>query len=258
MAANEKGIAKRSHRPQPANLAEIAQSQGLLGLLRAAAMAADAILPAAVAQEPRQLLMIPGRLVQAARNRSFLHQLAEEFEDLRQQGRIKDHVLTGEQGTICFQELLAGLDDPPVDKIKFDALKAIFLTACTEELTNRDDVRPPLLMRIARGLSSGEILLLGVVYKNREALWPQSHGDGSQSAANWLQDIAKLSGFHNVELVMTHEARLMQEKLLDGRLYPDGSGVRVGKENNRLTGLGMTLCQFMLSDLQSSNQNGTP
>ena len=95
------------------DLARIADTEGLLGMLKSAVKNVDAIATGALGTERLALFMVPGRLVQAARNRMFIQQLAHEFEDLRQKGKIKDDYIRTEQGMSCLQELLAALESPP-------------------------------------------------------------------------------------------------------------------------------------------------
>ena len=132
---------------------KVAQAEGMLGLLAAAIKNVDAILTGALGTEKLHLFMIPGRLVQAARNKSFIEQLAREVDELRAKGAIKPDYVQSEQAQACLQELLAALEDPPVDDVKFNLLKSLFLAACTETKTSRSDLLPQLLMNIARCLS---------------------------------------------------------------------------------------------------------
>lgn len=71
------------------DLIKIAEDEGVISLIAAAMNKADAILTGVAGTEKLELLMIPGRLVQAARNNSFLLQLAQEFQTLVNKGKIK-------------------------------------------------------------------------------------------------------------------------------------------------------------------------
>lgn len=119
-----------------------AAEEGVFSLLSEVAKDADAILTGAVGTEKLQLFMIPGRLIQAARNKRFLPQLVREINILKEKGKIKDDYMETEQATATLQELLAALENPPVDEIKFKTLKSILLKAATETLSSRDDSTP--------------------------------------------------------------------------------------------------------------------
>ncbi|MCL4704771.1 hypothetical protein KJ068_06400 [bacterium] len=224
------------------DLIKVAEDEGVVSLIAAALNKADAILTGVVGTEKLELLMIPGRLVQAARNNSFLLQLAQEFQTLVNKGKIKSDYGKTEQATSCFQELLAALEHPPVDETKFEALKTIFLKASTEELTSRDDPTPQLLMSIVKEMSSGEILLLAAVYKLGLGKLPTN---ATNSAQGWLQYISQNSVLSTTGMVEFFEAGLLEKKLLTDRRLPDRSGID-SRHHFRLTDLGIKLCSFFV------------
>jgi hypothetical protein len=226
-----------------ADLMKVAQSEGMLGLLAAAAKNADAIITGALGTEKLHLFMIPGRLVQGARNKSFIGQLAREFDELRAKGAIKPDYGRSEQAQACLQELLAALEDPPVDNVKFNLLKSLFLAACAEARTSRSDLSPQLLMNIARRLNSGEIVLMAATY--RVAQTPEGALERVGSAAGvWIQEMSRRSGLGTGSMVEVYEEGLMQKKILTPRRYGDRSGIDAGP-NFRLTDLGVELCKVL-------------
>ena len=230
------------------DLIKIAEDEGALSLISAALRKIDAILTGAFGTEKLELLMIPGRLVQAARNDRFLFQLAQEFKTLKEKGEIKNNYAKTEQATACLQELLSALEHPPVDETKFELLKSIFLKAATEKLTSRNDPTPQLLMSIAKELSSGEILLLAVVYKLGKDKIPT---DVAHNAYAWLRHISQNSVLSTTAMVEFFESRLIDKKLLTDRSFSDKSGIDT-RLHFRLTDLGVKLCHFFIEDTETS------
>jgi len=94
-------------------------------------------------------------------------------------------------------------------------------------------------MRLARQLTSGEILVLSAVYT-----LSNSPGESTGHAREWLNKVAKQSGLEHSDLVEIYEEALMEKFLLTGRLLSDRSGVRTG--HYRLTPLAVGLCEFLL------------
>ena len=218
------------------DLVAISEEQGALSMLTAAVHHYDAILTGALGTKKLELLMIPGRLLQATRNNSFLQQLAKDFEDLRKKGKIKEDYKTTEQATSCLQELLAALENPTIDQIKFDCLKAIFLKASSEDISSRNDSSPQLLMSMARELGSGEILLLAAAYKRREDACPRN-------VSTWLSEIASDSALATTGMVEFNEKKLIEKKLVSDRIGAEKDVVG-SSEHCRLTDFGLALCEF--------------
>jgi hypothetical protein len=227
------------------SLIEIAETVGPVAAFRAAAMNFDAALTRTVGADPRALAVIPGRLIQAVRNRSFLRQFATEHEALVHQGKIRPDYEKSEQGLSCLQELLAALESPPVGQRRFDVLKRIYLVAATETLTSRDDTTPQLLMGIAKELGPGEVLVLAAVHRKSQD--PEAVARVRANAHLWLREIARDAAINREALVEYHEIRIMQMKLISGRTLADQSGISPG-EHLRLTDLGVRFGEFLSAD----------
>ena len=199
-----------------------------------------------------------GHIFQRLRGREFLTQLLHEWNNYVIKGLIKDGYENTEQHKVCFQELLDFLDNDSPDQVRFTALKRIFLTAATEQVSSRESVLPSQLMRICRTLSSGEILVLESAYRVlKVGKWNDRTISG---ASGWLGAVANESGLKYSALVTTYESELIQKHLLTGRVYEDGSGVHL-LPSFRLTDLAVRLCDFIQnSDSQrenTSHANGT-
>lgn len=221
-----------------------ATEQGVFSFLTEVAKDSDAILTGVAGTDKLQLYMIPGRLWQAARNKSFLHQLVQEINILKEKGKIREDYLETEQANATLQELLAAFDNPPMDETKFKALKAIFLKAASETLTSRDDSTPQFLMEIAKELTSAEILLLSAIHKVGKNKVPTKIQENAQE---WLQYMIQNSQLKTTGLVELTETKLIEKKLISDREHSDRSGIKRGC-HFRLTDLGLALCKFFADD----------
>jgi hypothetical protein len=182
-----------------------------------------------------------GYAVQRHRSRERLQTLLEEWEVYRAKGLIKDDYTQSEQHKECLQEMLDFLDRDSPDEIRFTVLKKILLTAATEEISTRESVLPQQYMRVCRGLTSGEILVLLTTYTTAES---SALPGGHTSADKWLEIIAERSGLKHPELVEIHERSLIEKNLLTPRKYFDGSGIDPG-HYFRLTNLAYDICKFI-------------
>lgn len=195
--------------------------------------------------EKRELILSVGHIFQKLRAGQFLASLIGEWERYREKGRVKQDYTSTEQHKACLQELLDFLDKDIPDETRFSVIKQIFLTAATEEITDRTSHLPLQYMRIARTVSSGEILVLLSTF--RVAGQPDKSTSHEGSAHEWLRVVAEESGLKYPELVETHERRLIEKALLMAREFRDGSGIKTGK-HYRLTNLGYELCQYVTAD----------
>jgi hypothetical protein len=192
------------------------------------------------ASDRKDLILSLGHIFQRMRSGTFLNALLQEWERLREKGRIKEDYVRSEQHQECLQEMLDFLDRDSPDCIRFRMLKAILLGAATETQSYRDSVLPQQYMSICRTISSGEALVLQATF----AVAERGDAPPSKSASDWLQIIGKESGLVSHELVSIHEQKLIAKNLLIRRIHGDSSGVALGK-HYRLTTLGMEICRFI-------------
>lgn len=181
-----------------------------------------------------------GHLLQGLLSGRFLDEFANEWQRLKERGRIKEDYDATPQAEACLRELLDYLDSeiPVPERMKI--LKRVFLVTATESASDREDLVPQQLMQICRGLTSGEILVLNAAYE-------LSKGNVAykfSTAVEWLDLIAEKSRLKHRELVEDHDESLMKKRLLTGRQHGDGSGVVLGK-HFRLSDLGYHLCSFI-------------
>lgn len=194
------------------------------------------------ASERKDLFLSIGYLLQRLRGQSFLEALHVEWQRLRKKGRIKEDFAQTEQCQACLQELLDCLDRESPDQIRFDFIKKVFLAAATETKSNRDNLLPQQYMRLARQLSSGEILVLTAAYR-----LSKNPPNNDNLAESWLREVVAESGLEHKSLIEIHERGLIEKYLLTERLQYDRSGVSLGAQY-RLTSLAVGLCEFILGN----------
>jgi len=193
--------------------------------------------------ERKDWILSFGHILQSIRGGRLLAVFADEWRAYRDKGKIKEDYQQSNQHQDCLQELLDFLDDGPPDSSRFTVLKKILLVAATETASKRDSVLPQQYMRIVRSLTAGELLVMLTAHSVSKAP-PSIKLDHPESAATWLDAIAKSSGLDYTELVEVHERALIEKNLLTPRVYPDRSGVSMGPYF-RLTRLAHDLCTFI-------------
>ncbi len=217
---------------------------GFFDVLKSLVKEPDVIGTGIAGSSKSQLLMIPGRLIQGARNKRFINQFIYEVDELKKLGKISDDIFNSELGISSLQQLLAALENPPVDEEKFAALKALLLSIALCEQPDQNELRHSLLMEIVGGMSTGEILVLSASYRcGLETRGQQQTVENKHiSVIEWRQHIADISGLEILELVESYESKLVEKYLLTNWAYPDSSGAKIGVRG-RLTELGLAICE---------------
>ncbi len=194
------------------------------------------------ASERKGLSLSVGHIFQSFRKGQFLSRLGEEWDSYREKGRIKDDYIETEQHRSCLQELLDFLDNDSPDEIRFEVMKKVFITAAIETASDRNSLLPYQFLRLCRGMSSGEVIVLNATYEIAKS--------GSipdiTAAGHWLRTIAEKSRLEHTSLVEIYEEDLIKKGLLSKRLHSDRSGV-ANKPHFRLTSLGLELCDYIAS-----------
>ena len=195
------------------------------------------------ASDRKDIYLSIGYILQKVRSGSFLKQIGNEWNRLREKGRIKPDYMNSTQHQECLQEMLDFLDNDSPDDIRFTFLKKIFLSAATENKTDRDSLLPQQYMRICRTLTAGEIIVLKTTFEMAKI---DGWNPSDPIAQNWLNKITNKSNLKFPELVEIHEKILIEKNLLTPRKETDKSGVVLG-EYYRLTNLGYGICEFIES-----------
>lgn len=196
--------------------------------------------------ERGSLVRSAGRILRGMVGMKLLSALDEEWNHYREAGRIADDFVGTPQHRECLQEIFDFLDGDCPDEFRFEFIKRLFLAAATEKQSSRESVLPQQFMRIVKGLSSGELLVLATTFR----LYKERGSKGmvaadAESAAVWLERVAENSGLGTVELVELHERVLIEKLLVTARRRGDLSGIFPA--NYRLSKLAIQLCEFVES-----------
>lgn len=191
------------------------------------------------ASSRKDLVLSVGAIFQRMRSADFLSALLAEWNKYREAGRIKDDYLRTEQHKACLGELLEFLEQSIPDETRFKVVKQIVLVAAEEKLSTRNDVMPVQFMRIARDLSSAEVLILNACFKASQ----QDFWKGNDHYA-WHDYITQETGLAYKDLVETHTKVLEGKSLLLPPRFGDRSGIPL-KPYFRLIELGYGLCNFI-------------
>jgi len=182
------------------------------------------------------------RLLRGIRSGKFLSKLNDEWKKYQEKGKISSHLEFDEIYYDSLSEILEYLDhDIPNHKI-FEVLKNIFIKSAI--INQKDDLLPLQFLRIAKKLNEGELIVLSTIYRLHKNLTQIADNKRLNSSGNYIDLIAKESGLKFNSLVEIHELNLINKKLITGREYEDGSGVKL-EPYFRLTDLGKSFCEYI-------------
>jgi hypothetical protein len=205
----------------------VAIAEGITGLIRSEGLIAGAG-------------AIAGRLVQGCLQGRLYQQFGLEIEELRARGKIAPDPATKPCGWESWRELLDAIDQDPIDEEKFRALKAMFYDINRVTSNDRDCILSYQLMKLARTLNAGELLLL-------KAIDAINQNGGRSSEAHWERwptwaaRVNQAYGSGPVSLIRLNEKRLVECELISSRNANDVTAVAA--EDNRLTDLGLRFCK---------------
>jgi len=199
-----------------------------------------------LASDPNDLKLSAGRLVQACIKSKFLHQLGKELKEYRKKGKIKEDYFATSSNRASLYELLKFIDEEVPDEERFKAMKSIFLTSISIDTSKEDEILAYEIMQICKKLDSADILVLKAVYDIAKGGGSKLNGANlaTKHASEWLNIVAHKIGHKIPSLVEISEEKLINLKLISGRMYADKSGVDTSP-HFRLTQLGFKLCEFI-------------
>jgi hypothetical protein len=186
------------------------------------------------------------RYIQAGPKIAFTAMVIEALTDLGEEvsawiksGEIPEDFSGRPAGYQAWVDLLQEIDSNPIDSERLKALKAMFLAANRVNANDGESNAAYQLFQIAKGLSSGQLLLLKVAHGRamEKEFIPISH----LGAKDWLRMMSERLG-HQIEgLVEQDERVLIKNGLLTPRYLPDESGINDG--HGRLTPLAFKFCE---------------
>lgn len=164
-------------------------------------------------------------------------QIAFELKKLKDAGKIQEGFVESNLGRACITELLDAIDQNP-DPKRVEALRNVFLRIAVAPEKDARATYQQQLLHIVASLSSGEVVLLSTIYRvgGRQAY---------TGALEWQAEMAKETGFMDMDLVELNEFPLIEKHLVLPRKLSDKSGISWGN-CNRLTALGERVCEYMV------------
>jgi hypothetical protein len=198
----------------------------------------------------KQLVGVAGRLIQAAILGKF-EEFWIEWNDLKNEGRIKEEFVKRPKSQAALLDLLQFIDQSPPEQDLFDAIKSIFFRGIAPESTETDSLRSYEFLQVARKLTSGDILVLKACFD----LHKKGDVKPETGAYWWLNAIAKETKLPTA-VVEIHEENLNRYKLIGNRMYADRSG-RLNSETVGLTDFGLEFGAFITAYQRQSSERAT-
>lgn len=197
----------------------------------------------ALASDKSEWVLSTGRILQAGLKLRAFKQLGEEINSYTQKGAIKENFLEKDVNQSSFYELLKFIDEETPDEERARAMKSIFFSSITPNSGSAKEQLAYEFLQICKELSSGEILILKASFSLfKKGVFNANMGDNRDA---WLSILAKEIGHNIPALIAKYEDHLMSLKLIEQRVYNDGSGFRK-TPYGRLTESGYQLCQFII------------
>lgn len=186
-----------------------------------------------------------GHILQGAISGSFLSSLQKEWQQFKEKGRIKDDYEQTEQHRTCMKELFEYIEQGIPDERILDVLKRIFLIAATEKHSTRNNFLPQEYMKIATGLTSGEILLLESAYRITKTTM-DSQEQRNLTCEQWSCNVAENSSLEHVDLVYREIQSLCKKHMTVDKLVAENfRSLNLKTPYYGLTKLGYAFCEYI-------------
>ena len=170
-----------------------------------------------------------------------LTDLGREVSAWRKAGTIPEDFSGRSSGYQTWVDLLREIDSDPVDADRIKAMKAMFLAANAVTATDRQSILAYQLFQIAKKLSSGDLLLLKIIYQTHQKNeWTRNAQ--STNARNWRSVMADKVG-HGLSALAEQNERKLAEYGLISPIEMSGNLELFRDENARLTDLGIRFCE---------------
>jgi hypothetical protein len=199
------------------------------------------IVTGALGEGMKGVAMSAGRLVQGALKVQLLTQFAREINYFRERGKIEEDFAKDKYGFQGWVELIAVIDSETPDEDRVKAMKAAFFAINRINSRDGDRIASYQLFRIAKRLTSGQILILKAAYElSKTNAFPR----GAMNADTWFQQIANHLG-HGLVSLVEHEDKSLTDYYLLNRRSSEVRGSGVDGTNARLTDFGLRLCKMI-------------
>jgi len=192
----------------------------------------------ALAEGMKGVAASAGRLVQGALKFQLLTQFGREINYFRERGKIRNDFAKDKYGFQSWVELISIIDSEAPDEDRLKAMKATFFAINQINQSDGEKIAAYQLFRIAKRLTSGQILILKAAYELSEG---NTFPRGAMNTDVWLRKIAEHLG-HGLVSLIEHEDKALTDYHLLNRRSVDGPGSGTDGTNARLTDLGLKLC----------------
>lgn len=187
-----------------------------------------------LASGPKEWTLSVGRIVQAPFKARLFEQVAQEIEDLRKKGKIREDFADQKYGAKTWVELFTIIDEESPDEDRLDALKAMFFSVNKVGIEDAERILEYQLFQVTQKLNSNELLVLKAAHEAE----PIKHVATNVEFSSWASRIAQYCGHSLVALVDLADTNLVENKLFTPR-NPSGGHTTTP----RLTDLGQRLCE---------------
>jgi hypothetical protein len=200
----------------------------------------------ALAAGPQAWTVMTGHIVQGMLKGKLFEHVGGEIKELRDKGKIAEDFAEQKYGFKSWVELLKTIDDEAPDEDKLGALKAMFYAVNKLGIEDSERILNYQLFQIAKELTSGQLLLLKVVFEAYNTrLYAQSE---KVLLSGWAQGMADRLGHKVSSLVVRDQVALVNQGLLSARIDISPGAYQpeqhwVDKQNARITDLGIKFCE---------------
>jgi hypothetical protein len=156
-------------------------------------------------------------------------------------GKIPDDFSGRPSGYQTWVDLLREIDSNPVDADRLKAMKAMFLAAIRIGVTDGESLLAYQLFQVAKGLTSGQLLLLRTVYSNYLNYLRGPRTGGSIATREWQAMLAKNLGHGLSALVGQDERKLVEQGLIAS--WTNREEHMVPLMDGRMTDMGIKFCE---------------
>lgn len=201
-----------------------------------------AILTGALASGRSDAILVGGRILQAAFKGQTLKQVAQEINELKQKGKLKENYAADPLGFKSLHELIDFIDSEAPDEDRLRGMQAMFYAVNSVDTRESDHILMYELFSLAKRLSGSQVRLLSVI--RQASSEPHFAGSSAMQTNEWLSNMASRLGHGLSPLVELDESVLIACKLISDRLGGTDSQ-SVQRTNARLTLLGFKFCEVL-------------
>ena len=195
--------------------------------------------------EPKYAVKALTHAVNGAIQGRLLKSFSESWKALVDNGKLKGTFIENPWTSKQFAEIVKELNRDDIDEQRAEAMTNVFINSAMLDVDDIEAMRVVEILKKISNLNSLDIYILRQIDILRNDTINNKHDIlYDSSASSWKDLILKRTKLELIELIEVSEDKLINEKLLTGRIHNDRSGVNKDK-NYRLTEFGIRLCRYM-------------